>query len=413
MSILTVPSSDLTDEISVSRADVLRMGKDLDWLERLLGKVPRGTNLLLAGDPGAGKSTLAQQLCISAAKAGEKPVIITTEQSAELIGRRLRQLAPGKELAREKLLQAIKVVDDLADLSVLPAFLSRQVHGIGGRLAGTSLIVIDSLQGRASPAGERSLYKAIYEVMRMATATGITIVYLAHFTKGRQIAGPRTLEHQADLSAVLRHGINCRSLTVPKNRNGASRPDPYSVIVDEVTTRLVPSPLAGHASTKVATMGAAGPAYIEVAVILPRSDQGFIKGLARKETETIIDLVARIIPSARMLPSLGVTVRAADSVRYSRDFSLAVALGVVCAVNRMDVPAHIIPVGDLDLKGNILPPSTGSVNALMDSQLAGDVSQDSVVIAAPGAHVNALEERGIRVQTATSLQSLLEGGLVS
>lgn len=65
--------------------DDLIFEKDMGWLQALLGRVPRGCNVLCSGDPGIGKSTLLQQAALSTAACGEQVLYLSNEQVAETI----------------------------------------------------------------------------------------------------------------------------------------------------------------------------------------------------------------------------------------------------------------------------------------------------------------------------------------
>ncbi len=78
----------------------------------------------------------ALQLCIAAKGAGESPLVIATEQSAELIRKRIRQLANSLGKRMVQLADQIPIIDDVSDLRVLPAYVTRHVLAQGGEAQG-------------------------------------------------------------------------------------------------------------------------------------------------------------------------------------------------------------------------------------------------------------------------------------
>jgi len=153
----------------------LPLSEDMAWFANLLGRMPRGANLLVGGDPGVGKSTLVQQIALSAALAGERVLIIATEQSrVTLLSRMTALSAPLGTIAG-----GVEIIDDIGDLALLPQLLARQVFARNGRLNGTDLIIIDSLHGLGNGPNDKRFYSAIFEYLRTASASGISIHAIA------------------------------------------------------------------------------------------------------------------------------------------------------------------------------------------------------------------------------------------
>lgn len=362
--------------------DEIFLASGMAWFGKQLGRLPVGGNLLLSGDPGVGKSTLALQVAAAAATLGQKVVFIATEQRKDTIQDRFSQLC-----SATRALKYLTFKDDLYDVSLLPQLLSNQILRTGTELHGTKLVVIDSLQGGngVSPHDKR-VWEKVLEYFRSASSAGITTLALAHMTKSQAIAGPRTLEHACDVTLMMRHGASCRALIVAKNRFGKAQLDPFALTINNQTTRLEPSPVGAASTSKVSTIGPGGVVEIEVAISPVRSDRGFIKspGLTRIEIETIADLIERLVPEAKALWALGVTVRAPDGVNHRRDFNLAVAVGLIASLKRINIPKDVLFVGDLGLEGEVRSPSVGSVSSLEDAQAAGslDAMRQAVVSSA-------------------------------
>jgi len=354
------------DQLS-DEQDKLPLGDDMAWFSSLVGNMSRGTRILIAGDPGAGKSTLAIQLAASALVSGERPVIVTTEQTGVVVRQKLSRIAGHfASDIRERLILDLPIIDDLSDMTSLPSLLAKKVFRSGGEHFGASFLVLDSLQGSGVSSLDRKYWSLLYDVLRTCSGAGITTLSIAHATKSRQVAGPKSLEHAVDVVMFLRQGISARALTIPKNRNGSSRLDPISLALDETTLRVVPSHLGTSVTSTVQTLSPAGPIPIEVAVTLQRHDRGFVKapGLSTKEIETLCDTLQRCCPSCRQLSSLGVTVRAPSGIPHQRDYNLAIARGILSAIHRTPSPKGLIFVGDVRLDGSIANPEEWVVSSL-------------------------------------------------
>lgn len=260
-----------------------------------------------------------------------------------------------------------------------------------------------------SPHDKRT-WSSVLEYFRSASSAGVTTLALAHMTKGRSIAGPRTLEHACDATILLRHGASCRALIVAKNRFGSAQLDPFALTINGVTTRLEPSPIGAASTARVSTIGPGGVVEIEVAITPVRGDQGFVKspGLARKEIETIVDLIERLVPEARSLWGLGVTVRAPDGVAHRRDQNLAVAVGLIAALRRIAIPKDVLFIGDLGLEGEVRPPSTASVASLDDAQAAGSLDAMRRVILSSSPPPEIRETIELTIHTVASVSEVVE-----
>lgn len=349
--------------------DEIRLSRGMGWLQARLGKFPSGANLLLSGDPGVGKSTLALQIAAAVAGSGQRVLYLATEQTGDAVRARLDQLT-----GHSRVLRYLTIKDDIYNLSLLPHLLTHQLLRPGSDQHGTALVVVDSLQGCGGvSAQDRRVWGAVLDYLRQASSAGIATLALAHMTKGNSIAGPRTLEHACDVTMLLRHGASCRAMMVPKNRFGPSQTEPFALAIDEETTRLEPSPLGAAATATAKSIGPGGIVDIEVAITPVRSERGFIKspGLSRTEVETVVDLVERTCPQARYLWANGVTVRAPDGIPHRRDYNLAIAAALLGALRRKPVAHDVVYIGDLGLRGEVRPPSTHARGCIEDAHAAG------------------------------------------
>lgn len=363
--------------------EVMPLGEDMAWFSSVAGNLSRGTRMLIAGDPGAGKSTLGLQLAASAFVSGERPLFVTTEQSGSVVRQKLGCIATCfPDEIRDRLILDLPIIDDLNELTSLPSLLAKQVFRSGGVHFGASFLVLDSLQGSGVSSMDRKYWATLYDVLRTCNGAGITTLSIAHATKSRQVAGPKSLEHEVDVVMYLRQGISARALTIPKNRNGSSRLDPISLTFDETTLRVVPSHLGTSVTSTVQTISPAGIIPIEVAISLQRHDRGFVKapGLAIKEIETLCDTLQRCCPSCRQLSSLGVTVRAPSGTSHQRDYNLAIARGILSAIHRTQSLKGQIFLGDVRLDGSIANPEEWAVSSLETQLIEGLMPTGSTVV---------------------------------
>jgi DNA repair protein RadA/Sms len=191
-----------------------RIPTGIGELDRVLGGgfVP-GSAILLAGDPGIGKSTLTLQAAYRFAKATGKAVLyVTGEESAEQVKLRAERLdCMGNELfvVAETMLDAIR--NHVAELQ--PA-----------------LCIIDSVQTLydselpSAPGSVGQVRECAAGIIMQAKSLNMPVILVGHVTKEGTVAGPRTLEHMVDtvLNFEGEKFQAYRLLRASKNRFGST-----------------------------------------------------------------------------------------------------------------------------------------------------------------------------------------------
>ena len=190
-----------------------RLATGLEEFDRVCGGglVP-GSAILLAGDPGVGKSTLLLQVCAAAAARGASAGYVSGEEAVEQIRARAQRMGVGDQPVK---LAAETSLRDIVD---------------GLKRERFDLAVIDSIQtlwSDAHEAGAGSVTQvraATGELVRLAKRQGTAIVLVGHVTKEGQIAGPRVVEHMVDAVFAFEgeRGYPFRILRAAKNRFGAT-----------------------------------------------------------------------------------------------------------------------------------------------------------------------------------------------
>jgi DNA repair protein RadA/Sms len=176
------------------------------------GGVAQGSAILLAGDPGVGKSTLLLQVCASAAARGARCAYISGEEAVDQVRGRAGRMGVADAAVK---LAAETSLRDIVD---------------GLKREPFDLVVIDSIQTiwsdahEAGPGSVTQVRAAAGELVRLAKKRGIAVILVGHVTKDGAIAGPRVVEHMVDavLSFEGERGYPFRILRAAKNRFGAT-----------------------------------------------------------------------------------------------------------------------------------------------------------------------------------------------
>src|SRR5947199_4011077 len=192
--------------------DAPRLPSGVPELDRVTGGgFVRGSVLLMAGDPGIGKSTLLIQAAAALAKTGHRAIYISGEEAVAQVRLRAERLGLGQapvELAAET-----SVEDIIATMR----------EGKPPRL-----IVIDSIQTmwtdaiESAPGTVTQVRGSAQTLIRYAKKSGAAVILVGHVTKDGQIAGPRVVEHMVDavLSFEGEGSHQFRILRAVKNRFG-------------------------------------------------------------------------------------------------------------------------------------------------------------------------------------------------
>lgn len=172
------------------------------------GLVP-GSMVLIGGEPGIGKSTLALQIAI---RFGAPVLYVSGEESPQQIrmrGERLGTLDEHTLVLSETSLQAI--VTQIGQLN-------------------PSMVIIDSIQTlyseeiESTPGSVSQVRECAAQLLRVAKQTGVPVVLIGHITKEGNLAGPKILEHIVDTVLQFEgdsHHIY-RILRASKNRFGST-----------------------------------------------------------------------------------------------------------------------------------------------------------------------------------------------
>ncbi len=176
------------------------------------GGLVRGSAVLVAGDPGIGKSTIVLQ--IAGALSGQARVAyVSGEEAVEQIRLRAGRLqmaqAPVSLAAATEMTSIIDAID------------------VAG---GPEVVIIDSIQTMylegldSAPGSVAQVRSTAAEIIRAAKRRGVAVILVGHVTKEGLIAGPRVLEHMVDTVLYFEgeRGHQFRILRAVKNRFGPS-----------------------------------------------------------------------------------------------------------------------------------------------------------------------------------------------
>jgi DNA repair protein RadA/Sms len=313
------------------------------------GGIVPGSLILLGGDPGVGKSTLA--LDIAGSMKGSVLYISGEESLAQLKIRaqRTSQNADILVAAETDLAAILSAIENnppqLVIIDSIQTMYSESASGVSGSVAQVSL--------------------ATQAFMRLAKARHIPFLIIGHVTKEGYLAGPKTLEHMVDTVLYLEgeRFVSFRILRCVKNRFGTTN----EVGVFEMTSSgLVPvknpSELFLHegdrsASGNVVTAVVEGSRalLLEIQALSTKTSFGYPKRTVSGYDLNRLQLLTAII-SKRAQLSLSdqdIYVNVVGGMKISEPSAdLAVTLSIISGVK--DHPlADTVVVGELGLSGEV------------------------------------------------------------
>ena len=324
-------------------------------LDRVLGGglVP-GAVILLAGEPGVGKSTLLLEVASQTARTRHRTLYSTGEESASQV--RLR--ADRTHAIHDELYLAAET-----DLGAVLTHIE-QVR--------PTLLVIDSVQTIGAsgvegvPGGVTQVREVAAALVRTAKTLNITTVLVGHVTKDGSIAGPRVLEHVVDVVLNFEGDRNSRFRMVRAMKNRFGPVDEvgcFDLSSEGITAVTDPTGLfVEHHNTQVpgtcvaVTMEGRRPMLAEVqALVTPTASE------RPRRTTSGIDSSRLSMVLAVLQQHCGIrlhnhdvfvsTVGGAKLVDPASDLAIAVAVAGAC----FDVaaPTGVVAMGEIGLAGEL------------------------------------------------------------
>lgn len=324
-------------------------------LDRVLGSgVVPGSVVLMAGEPGVGKSTLLLEVASRWAAQGRKALYVTAEESA------------GQVRARAERTDALHDTLYLAAESNLDV-----VFGHVEQLK-PSLLIVDSVQtmhaaGVEGVAGGVAQSRAVTAALTtLAKTTNIPVLLVGHVTKDGNVAGPRVLEHLVDVVLNFEgdRQSSLRMLRGIKNRFGATD----EVGCFEQTSggiREVPDPsglFLSHrgrtpdGSAVTVAMDGVRPILAEVQALtvdpVNKSPRRVVTGLDFNRVPMVLAVLqARCGERTNDKDAYVATVGGVKITETATD--LAVALATWSSLHDTPLPAKTVVVGEVGLAGEI------------------------------------------------------------
>ncbi len=320
------------------------------------GGIVKGSLVLLGGEPGAGKSTLALTIADRAAKAGIKGLYVSGEESLEQIKMRADRIGADSE--------KLYVVTETG-VEKIAALMESEKPG---------LVIIDSIQTvykediDSAAGGVNQVRESCAHLMYAAKKSGIPVLIVGHVTKDGSIAGPKTLEHMVDAVMYFEseNYYRFKILRAVKNRFGSTNEiGVFEMGSAGITEVMSPSKMLLEnikeqktGSAIVTVLEGTRPMLLEIQALTARRNFGMpqrtVTGIDYNRVLLIIAILEKMMDLS--MENQDVFMNVAGGIKV---FETAADLGIAAAVyssfRSVPLPTKWAFIGELGLDGEVRP----------------------------------------------------------
>jgi DNA repair protein RadA/Sms len=321
------------------------------------GFVP-GEVVLVAGEPGIGKSTLLLAACLNFAVSAKTAIYFSAEESEDQVINRLQRISTKSEKDLDNLyIQYESSVENIvaAIEKYDPAF-----------------VVVDSIQAVASDnidssAGNLSQVRQSALILaEVAKRKGTVVVIVGQVTKEGMIAGPKVIEHLVD--CVLKFEgdklSDLRVLRSTKNRFGSTDEVSFFAVGDKGVIEISdPSKFfisdSGNVSGVAKSIVLQGnrPILVEVQALINKSSFGYPKRLSEGYSRNRLELLAAIVQKrlGQNLSDHDIYVKVLGGLTVKDPaIDLAVIAAMISVFKDKPLSNDLVFLGEVSLSGQVL-----------------------------------------------------------
>lgn len=354
--ILPVDSFPPTQLSKIKMNSEIRVSTNISEFDRVLGGgIVQGSLVLIAGDPGIGKSTLLLQASGELCKNNKKVLYVSAEESAGQLKLRAERLGVESD-----------------NLYIYPQTNFELIEKHLNEL-NPDLVIIDSIQAIytnsiQSTAGSVSqIRECCNSLMQLAKSKNVSIIVIGHVTKEGNIAGPKVLEHMVD--AVIQFEGDkykaYRILRSIKNRFGnTSEVGIFEMSSEGLKEVINPSELflkeynqtQTPGSTIIVTSEGTRPLLVEIQALVGTTPYPTPRRVANGvDTGRVLQILAVLEKRIGLnLSKQDVYVNVIGGIDVNEPAAdLGIALAIVTCVRDVVMDSHTAIVGEIGLSGEI------------------------------------------------------------
>ena len=362
---MSVPAK-IIDLEKIKSQNLTRMATGINELDRVVGGgVVPGSLLLLAGEPGIGKSTLLAQMtdAINKNKYGNI-IYISGEESPVQVKDRLERLRCD--------IKGVQFISETDVEKIIPAILVGKPADAKAMADKPVLVVVDSIQTMYSSevpseaGGINQIRACTIKFLELAKENNIAVILTGHITKDGSAAGPKSLEHIVDAVLYLESqtGHDYRMLRASKNRFGSidelgvfemtgqgfkEVDNPSSVFLDDKAMSI-------SGSVVGVIMEGTRPFLVEVQALVTKTVFGYPQRKSSGFDLNRLQVLASVLTKRANinLTNQDVILNIAGGIKVSDpSLDLAVCLAISSSLLNQVVDRKTVAIGEVGLGGEI------------------------------------------------------------
>lgn len=364
----------------IKSLELKRISTQIEEFDRVLGNgIVPGSVVLLAGDPGIGKSTLLLQAAANIAK-GSSVLYVSGEESPQQIKIRAQRLG-----IKEKKLFFLNETNVDTIVEVIENWeAGSESRGGNGKWANNnlsshvspsrSLVIVDSIQtlwtsdltGTAGSIGQ--IRETARRLLDLAKANQLPVFLVGHVTKEGAIAGPMVLAHMVDTVLFL-EGERYQALRILrsiKNRFGPTDEVGVFTMTDKGMEEVSnPSKLfLAERRTKIpgsvvtVLMEGTRPLLVEIQALAVPTQLAIPRRVASGVDWNRLQLLVAVLArrAGLSLGSFDIFVNVAGGIKASEPgIDLAICLAIASAFTDKPIAPEIVAIGEVGLLGELRP----------------------------------------------------------
>lgn len=337
----------------IKKTSLKRIRTGISEFDNVLGHglVP-GSVVLVAGEPGIGKSTLLTQLALC--------------QSGSAL------YIAGEESPQQIKIRAERLRLDSDRLFILPETNIETIISTIQQFNNLTIVIVDSIQtmtteqltGTAGSIGQ--VRESAHQLLKMAKRTQIPVLLVGHITKSGAIAGPKVLEHLVDVVLYLEGDKrqDFRILRAHKNRFGPTDEvaifqmtnqgmeevkNPSKIFLEE---KAEPAP----GSAVVSVLQGIRPILVEVQALVVPTALVVPRRIANGVNQRRLQLLAAVLQKHGRLPlhRYDIYLNLAGGLKIDEPAAdLGICLAIASSFKNQIIPPETFFIGEVGLLGEI------------------------------------------------------------
>lgn len=334
----------------------IRMSTSISEFDRVLGGgIVQGSLVLIAGDPGIGKSTILLQSAGMLCKNGKNVLYVSAEESASQIKLRAERLG----IKSDNL-----YIYSQTNFELIKKYIEEMKP---------DLVIVDSIQAiytsmiQSSAGSVSQIRECCNFLMGIAKATNTSIIVIGHVTKEGNIAGPKVLEHMVD-TVIQFEGDKYKTYRILrsiKNRFGNTSEvgifemsstglkeviNPSELFLKEYNQTQTPG------STIIVTNEGTRPLLVEIQALVGTTPYPTPRRVANGvDVSRVLQILAVLEKRIGLnLSKQDVYVNVIGGIDVSEPAAdLGIALAIITCVRDVVFDSHTAIVGEIGLSGEI------------------------------------------------------------